>query len=262
MLGCPKRYTDPSSLRKHVKSHTTEEQQQYRRAKDQINAAKAQQLQQQQQQQQQQQPMSDCEGMLEGMLPIEEKTEEEEAKHSASTLLAVGLQAGGTLVDLAEEERRGMEPLQIDATTLSTHTTIPAGPGVQQQQHSVNMHHHGQRAGPAAAHMDQQMLTEQDLANLRDQIGRDTHAEARGGGGGGMMLLPHQPNSLDDLDPTADSLPFDDIPVRYDESGRAERQQQATGEGTFKLLRYTLYIPYLAIELSPSTSSICSANGP
>lgn len=26
--GCAKRYTDPSSLRKHVKSHTTKEQQQ------------------------------------------------------------------------------------------------------------------------------------------------------------------------------------------------------------------------------------------
>ena len=40
MLGCTKRYTDPSSLRKHVKSHTAEEQLQYRRFKDQANAAK------------------------------------------------------------------------------------------------------------------------------------------------------------------------------------------------------------------------------
>ena len=40
VLGCTKRYTDPSSLRKHVKSHTAEEQLQYRRFKDQANAAK------------------------------------------------------------------------------------------------------------------------------------------------------------------------------------------------------------------------------
>ena len=39
-MGCTKRYTDPSSLRKHVKSHTAEEQLQYRRFKDQANAAK------------------------------------------------------------------------------------------------------------------------------------------------------------------------------------------------------------------------------
>ena len=40
VVGCTKRYTDPSSLRKHVKSHTAEEQLQYRRFKDQANAAK------------------------------------------------------------------------------------------------------------------------------------------------------------------------------------------------------------------------------
>ena len=40
VLGCTKRYTDPSSLRKHVKSHTLEEQEQYRKAKDQANLAK------------------------------------------------------------------------------------------------------------------------------------------------------------------------------------------------------------------------------
>ena len=40
VVGCSKRYTDPSSLRKHVKSHTAEEQLQYRRFKDQANAAK------------------------------------------------------------------------------------------------------------------------------------------------------------------------------------------------------------------------------
>lgn len=40
MVGCTKRYTDPSSLRKHVKSHTLDEQLQYRRSKDQANAAK------------------------------------------------------------------------------------------------------------------------------------------------------------------------------------------------------------------------------
>ena len=40
MLGCTKRYTDPSSLRKHVKSHSAEEQEQYRRTKDLANLAK------------------------------------------------------------------------------------------------------------------------------------------------------------------------------------------------------------------------------
>ena len=40
MLGCTKRYTDPSSLRKHVKSHSQEEQLQYRRSKDLANIAK------------------------------------------------------------------------------------------------------------------------------------------------------------------------------------------------------------------------------
>eukprot|EP00096_Caligus_rogercresseyi_P014067 TRINITY_DN6603_c0_g1_i1.p1 TRINITY_DN6603_c0_g1~~TRINITY_DN6603_c0_g1_i1.p1 ORF type:complete len:562 (-),score=173.43 TRINITY_DN6603_c0_g1_i1:720-2405(-) len=40
VLGCCKRYTDPSSLRKHVKSHSQEEQVQYRKAKDLANAAK------------------------------------------------------------------------------------------------------------------------------------------------------------------------------------------------------------------------------
>ena len=40
VLGCTKRYTDPSSLRKHVKSHSQEEQLQYRRSKDLANMAK------------------------------------------------------------------------------------------------------------------------------------------------------------------------------------------------------------------------------
>ncbi|XP_040567294.1 uncharacterized protein [Lepeophtheirus salmonis] len=40
VVGCCKRYTDPSSLRKHVKSHSQEEQVQYRKAKDLANAAK------------------------------------------------------------------------------------------------------------------------------------------------------------------------------------------------------------------------------
>ena len=40
VLGCTKRYTDPSSLRKHVKSHSAEEQEQYRRTKDLANLAK------------------------------------------------------------------------------------------------------------------------------------------------------------------------------------------------------------------------------
>lgn len=40
VVGCIKRYTDPSSLRKHVKSHSQEEQLQYRRSKDLANMAK------------------------------------------------------------------------------------------------------------------------------------------------------------------------------------------------------------------------------
>lgn len=40
MVGCTKRYTDPSSLRKHVKGHSQEEQLQYRRSKDLANLAK------------------------------------------------------------------------------------------------------------------------------------------------------------------------------------------------------------------------------
>merc|ERR1712038_240976 len=40
VIGCTKRYTDPSSLRKHVKSHSQEEQLQYRRSKDLANMAK------------------------------------------------------------------------------------------------------------------------------------------------------------------------------------------------------------------------------
>ena len=40
VVGCTKRYTDPSSLRKHVKGHSQEEQLQYRRSKDLANLAK------------------------------------------------------------------------------------------------------------------------------------------------------------------------------------------------------------------------------
>ena len=34
MLGCQKKYTDPSSLRKHVKNHSNEEQEQIRQSRD------------------------------------------------------------------------------------------------------------------------------------------------------------------------------------------------------------------------------------
>ena len=34
MFGCQKRYTDPSSLRKHVKHHTKEEQDQVKMTRD------------------------------------------------------------------------------------------------------------------------------------------------------------------------------------------------------------------------------------
>jgi len=44
VANCPKRYTDPSSLRKHIKSHSLEEQAQYKKIKDAHNLAKQQQL--------------------------------------------------------------------------------------------------------------------------------------------------------------------------------------------------------------------------
>lgn len=44
----------------------------------------------------------------------------------------------------------------------------------------------------------------------------------RGGGGRATGMLPHQPNSLDDLDES--TLPFDNIPVRYESTGKTERQ--------------------------------------
>ena len=34
MLGCQKKYTDPSSLRKHVKNHSKEEQDQVRQSRE------------------------------------------------------------------------------------------------------------------------------------------------------------------------------------------------------------------------------------
>ena len=36
--------------------------------------------------------------------------------------------------------------------------------------------------------------------------------------GEGAGALAHQPNSLDDLD--GETLPFDDVPIRYDASGK------------------------------------------
>lgn len=41
-------------------------------------------------------------------------------------------------------------------------------------------------------------------------VGGDTICEGAG-------ALAHQPNSLDDLD--GETLPFDDVPIRYDASG-------------------------------------------
>ena len=46
------------------------------------------------------------------------------------------------------------------------------------------------------------------------------HYAAGGGetmGGAGAHPIAHQPNSLDDLD--GETLPFDDVPIRYDTSG-------------------------------------------
>jgi hypothetical protein len=40
---------------------------------------------------------------------------------------------------------------------------------------------------------------------------------------GGSGQLAHQPNSLDDLD--GETLPFDDVPIRYDSSGEKQIQK-------------------------------------
>ena len=52
------------------------------------------------------------------------------------------------------------------------------------------------------------------------QIAGGGHYAAGGGetmGGAGAHPIAHQPNSLDDLD--GETLPFDDVPIRYDTSG-------------------------------------------
>ncbi len=76
VVGCSKRYTDPSSLRKHVKSHSQEEQLQYRRSKEQLKQANN------------NEPSSSSSWHLDGGGD----------SNPSSTLLAVGLQAGGTVV--------------------------------------------------------------------------------------------------------------------------------------------------------------------
>jgi len=65
--GCLKRYTDPSSLRKHVKNHVAKQQQQHQQQQHQ---QQQQQPQQQQQQQQQRDPLAadgDADGLGAGV---------------------------------------------------------------------------------------------------------------------------------------------------------------------------------------------------
>ena len=127
VLGCPKRYTDPSSLRKHVKSHSTEEQLQYRRFKDQINAQKAQQQQQQQGGGPAMATVSEDGGGRDEEAArswAEEEDNKQQQQASASTLLAVGLQAGGTMVDMGthHQPEEGMDIKM----TLGGHGDLPA----------------------------------------------------------------------------------------------------------------------------------------
>ena len=97
VLGCTKRYTDPSSLRKHVKSHSVEEQAQTKIKKE-IGIALP-----------TTSPLGTSWGpatptSVTGDTPTNSSSHFNLASHSTSTLLAahVGLQAGGTLLNLEE----------------------------------------------------------------------------------------------------------------------------------------------------------------
>lgn len=96
MVGCTKRYTDPSSLRKHVKSHTQEEQLQYRRTKDQVNQAKR----------------SSSPGLRQQIqkptFPVTSTMGAHCHSSSTSTLLSVGLHAGGTVLTIDDPAAAAM----------------------------------------------------------------------------------------------------------------------------------------------------------
>ena len=135
VLGCTKRYTDPSSLRKHVKSHSQEEQLQYRRSKDLANMAKR-----------STSPTarystwtpssvttSGNPGVTPGSNPGQGIQDQDSQHHHLLTSSSTLLQTGGTLLTV--------EDLSSEASPL------------QQQQHQVQQHHvHGVRQRNLFAH--------------------------------------------------------------------------------------------------------------
>ena len=136
VLGCTKRYTDPSSLRKHVKSHSQEEQLQYRRSKDLANMAKR-----------STSPTArystwtpssvttsgNPSGVTPGSNPGQGIQDQDSQHHHLLTSSSTLLQTGGTLLTV--------EDLSSEASPL------------QQQQHQVQQHHvHGVRQRNQFAH--------------------------------------------------------------------------------------------------------------
>ena len=132
VLGCTKRYTDPSSLRKHVKSHSQEEQLQYRRSKDLANMAKR-----------STSPTTrystwtpssvTTSGVTPGSNPGQGIQDQDSQHHHLLTSSSTLLQTGGTLLTV--------EDLSSEASPL------------QQQQHQVQQHHvHGVRQRNLFAH--------------------------------------------------------------------------------------------------------------
>ena len=136
VLGCTKRYTDPSSLRKHVKSHSQEEQLQYRRSKDLANMAKR-----------STSPTArystwtpssvttsgNPSGVTPGSNPGQGIQDQDSQHHHLLTSSSTLLQTGGTLLTV--------EDLSSEASPL------------QQQQHQVQQHHvHGVRQRNLFAH--------------------------------------------------------------------------------------------------------------
>ena len=133
VLGCTKRYTDPSSLRKHVKSHSQEEQLQYRRSKDLANMAKR-----------STSPTarystwtpssvttSGTPGVTPGSNPGQGIQDQDSQHHHLLTSSSTLLQTGGTLLTV--------EDLSSEASPL--------------QQHQVQQHHvHGVRQRNLFAH--------------------------------------------------------------------------------------------------------------
>ena len=95
MPNCTKRYTDPSSLRKHVKSHSLEEQRQCKLKKDTPTPTQC-------------PSMSTSLPWATAATPRQSGTDTPTSNSfnmgmSSSTLLSVGLQAGGTVMNVVED---------------------------------------------------------------------------------------------------------------------------------------------------------------